>query len=96
MEELLEWQKQIRKNNKRKWNEPKVFRRDVSAIRYATSKGCDFIYVDMETGEVMQFGYLKSKGRHTANWDGMFPSRKMKAMPLEEYSKITMGKEAIL
>ncbi len=96
MDYLLQWVKAIRRASHRRWNKPLKFRRDVSAIEYSKRKGVDFVYVDIETGEIMQFGGKKNRGRHIEQWDGMFPTRNMKPMSLNEYEELTRGKEPIL
>lgn len=87
MEDLLEWQKMIRKNNRRKWNEPKKLEKDISGLAYAKRKGVTCVYVDTETGEIMQFGTSKSLANNSVLWEGMFPSRKMKAIYTKDYEK---------
>lgn len=87
MEWLLDWQKMIRKNNRRKWNEPKKLEKDVSGLAYAKRKGVTCVYVDTETGEIMQFGTSKSLKAQADLWDGMFPSRKMQAVYTKDYEK---------
>ncbi len=87
MDELREWQKQIRKNNRRKWNEPKKLEKDVSSLAYAKRKGVTCVYVDTETGEIMQFGTSKSLDVNKVAWDGIFPYRKMQAVYTKDYEK---------
>ena len=87
MEDLLEWQKMIRKNNRRKWNEPKKLEKDISGLAYAKRKGVTCVYVDTETGEIMQFGTSKSLANNSALWEGMFPTRKMQAVYTKDYEK---------
>ena len=87
MEDLLEWQKMIRKNNRRRWNEPKKLEKDISGLAYAKRKGVTCVYVDTETGEIMQFGTSKSLANNSVLWDGMFPTRKMQAVYTKDYEK---------
>lgn len=77
----------IRKNNRRKWNEPIPLQKDVSGLEYAKRKGVTCIYVDTETGEIMQFGTTKSLETHKIQWDGMFHYRKMQAVYTKDYEK---------
>lgn len=84
---LLDWQKMIRKNNRRKWNEPKKLEKDVSGLAYAKRKNVTCVYVDTETGEIMQFGTSKSLKAQAELWEGMFPSRKMQAIYTKDYEK---------
>lgn len=87
MYDLLEWQKMIRKNNRRKWNEPKKLEKDISGLAYAKRKNVTCVYVDTETGEIMQFGTSKSLANNSVLWDGMFPTRKMQAVYTKDYEK---------
>lgn len=54
---------------------------------YAKRKGVSIVYVDTETGEIMQFGSSKSLDVLTKQWEGVFPSRKMKAVYTRDYEK---------
>lgn len=87
MDDLIEWQKMIRKNNKRKWNKPKKLEKDVSGLAYAKRKGVTCVNVDTETGEIMQFGTSKSLANNSVLWEGMFPTRKMQAVYTKDYEK---------
>lgn len=87
MDDLRDWQRQIRKHRHREWNKPPVPKFHQSEYDYAKRKGVSIIYVDTETGEIMQFGSSKSLYVLTKQWEGMFPSRKMKAVYTKDYEK---------
>lgn len=87
MDNLLQWQAQIRRANRKKWNQPPTLKIDKSGIEYARRKRVSVIYVDIDTGEIMQFGTSKSVELHSIQWDGMFPYRRMKAIHTVEYEK---------
>lgn len=87
MDDLQDWQRQIRKYRHREWNKPPVPKFHQSEYDYAKRKGVSIIYVDTETGEIMQFGSSKSLDVLTKQWEGMFPSRKMKAVYTRDYEK---------
>lgn len=71
----------IRKRNASKG----VWRMDEKAIQYAEKNEIDYLYVDIDTGEVMQFGRLRDKSKYEKRWKDMFPYRNMKSMTLDEY-----------
>ena len=87
MDELRDWQKQIRKNRHRAWNKPPVPEFQQAEYDYAKRKSVSVLYVDTETGEIMQFGTTKSLDVLAVQWDGMFPNRKMKAVYTKDYAK---------
>ena len=87
MEELREWQRLLRKNRHRHWNKPHAPKFHQSEYDYAKRKGVSVVYVDTETGEIMQFGSSKSLDVLTKQWEGMFPSRKMQAVYTKDYEK---------
>ena len=87
MDDLRDWQRQLRKNRNKKWNKPPVLEFHQSEYDYAKRKGVSIIYVDTETGEIMQFGTSKSLKAQAELWDGMFPSRKMQAVYTKDYEK---------
>jgi hypothetical protein len=87
MDDLRDWQRQIRKYRHREWNKPTVPEFHQSEYDYAKRKGVSIIYVDTETGEIMQFGTSKSLKAQAELWDGMFPSRKMQAIYTKDYEK---------
>ena len=77
----------MRKYRHREWNKPTVPEFHQSEYDYAKRKGVSVIYVDTETGEIMQFGSSKSLDVLTKQWEGMFPSRKMQAVYTKDYEK---------
>lgn len=88
MNELRDWQKQMRKHRHRNWNgcvKPKFQKAE---YEYARRKGVNVIYVDTETGEIMQFGASKPIEEWAKQWDGMFPDRKMTTIFLKDYKKL--------
>jgi hypothetical protein len=85
MDDLRDWQKQIRKFRHRKWNKPDVPQFHKAEYEYAKRKGVTCVYVDIETGEIMQFGASKSLELHKKQWEGMFPDRKMQAIYTKDY-----------
>ena len=87
MNELRDWQKQIRKNRHLEWNKPPVPEIHWSEYAYARRKGVSVIYVDTETGEIMQFGTSKNADALSVQWNNLFPSRKMKAIYTRDYEK---------
>lgn len=87
MNDLRDWQRLLRKNRNKKWNTPIVPEFHQSEYDYAKRKGVSIIYVDTETGEIMQFGSSKSLDVLTKQWEGMFPSRKMQAVYTKDYEK---------
>lgn len=95
MGEVDKFQKAVDKALKKRQKSPLVLRRDEASIRYARVNRIDYVYVDVETGEIMQFGYLRDRGRHDGQWSGMFPHRQMQAMKLDDYDEMTKDKEII-
>ena len=85
MDELKIWENMLKKNNKRKWNKAPKPNIDKSGIEYARRKGVTCLYVDIETGEIMQFGVSRSRAECEKIWDGMFPYRKMQAVYTKDY-----------
>lgn len=85
MDDLRDWQRQMRKYRHREWNKPPVPKFHQSEYDYAKRKGVSVVYVDTETGEIMQFGTSKSLKAHKELWEGMFPSRKMQAIYTKDY-----------
>ena len=87
MDDLKDWQKQMRKNRHRQWNKQPVPEFQKAEYEYAKRKEISVIYVDTETGEIMQFGSSKSIDVLIKQWEGMFPSRKMQAVYTRDYEK---------
>ena len=87
MDDLRDWQKILRKNKNGKWNKPTELKIDTSGIEYARRKKVTVIYVDTDSGEIMQFGANKCLELLKIQWDGMFPYRKMEAIYTSEYEK---------
>lgn len=85
MDDLRDWQKQMRKNRHKQWNKPDKPQFHKAEYDYAKRKGVTCLYVDIETGEIMQFGSSKSLDVLTKQWEGMFPSRKTKAVYTKDY-----------
>ena len=63
----------------------KVFKYDESGVLYARRHEVNFVYVDLDTGELMQFGINHTKDIWNGRWQGMFPNRRMKTMGVQEY-----------
>lgn len=63
--------------------------RDIKGTGYAILHGVKTVYVDTDTGEILQFGGARSKIEFKRKCDGMFPDRKCNAYTLVEYMKLT-------
>ena len=91
MDNYYEWCNRIAANKLR----DKTYKRDEKGLKYARKHGITYIYVDVVTGEIMQFGYSKNKGQCDVQWHGLFPKRYMVAMKTQEYDELTKGKETL-
>jgi len=63
--------------------------RDVKGLAYAVRNNCHYLFVDMDTGKIWQFGLGVDSVR---NWDELNAIPHMsncKKMPIGEYKRLT-------
>lgn len=58
---------------------------DISGIRYAMRHSVQYVYWDLNTGEIMQFLTTWDRSAAFDKVDGMFPDREMKLTTIDEY-----------
>ena len=92
MKQYKDWCNAIAENKLR----DKTYKRDAKGLKYARKHGITYVYVDVVTGEIMQFGYYKNKGQCDVLWQDFFPKRYMLAMITQEYDALTKESEILL
>lgn len=66
----------------------KTFKRDTGGIRYARRKLCEYIFVDMTTGQIWQWSTYRFKSEKIADLRSYPHMANCEAMSVDEYEKL--------